>query len=69
VRYTTELTDEVWFYLRGEEYSAQIDYFVRHVQLRRIRRRKLVPRSASTGRPRGGDDPARCGERMPPTPA
>ncbi|MFO1320283.1 MAG: Gfo/Idh/MocA family oxidoreductase [Burkholderiales bacterium] len=34
IRYTTELTDEVWFYLRGEEYSAQIDHFVRHVQLR-----------------------------------
>lgn len=28
VRYTTELTKEVWFYLRGEEYSAQIDDFV-----------------------------------------
>ncbi len=27
VRYTTDLTDEVWFYLRGEEYSGQIDYF------------------------------------------
>lgn len=32
VRYTTELTDEVWYYLRGEEYSAQIDHFVRNVQ-------------------------------------
>lgn len=32
VRYTTELTDEVWFYLRGEEYSAQIDYFVKRVR-------------------------------------
>jgi predicted dehydrogenase len=32
VRYTTELTDEVWFYLRGEEYSAQIDYFVKSIQ-------------------------------------
>ena len=32
VRYTTELSDEVWFYLRGEEYSAQIDYFVQSVQ-------------------------------------
>jgi len=31
VRYTTELTDEVWFYLRGEEYSAQLDYFVHRV--------------------------------------
>ena len=28
VRYTTELTEPVWFYLRGEEYSAQIDHFV-----------------------------------------
>lgn len=28
VRYTTELTEEVGFYLRGEEYSAQIDDFV-----------------------------------------
>jgi predicted dehydrogenase len=32
VRYTTELTDNVWFYLRGEEYSAQLDHFVRRVQ-------------------------------------
>ena len=28
VRYTTELTQSVGFYLRGEEYSAQIDDFV-----------------------------------------
>ncbi len=32
LRYTTELTKEVWFYLRGEEYSAQIDYFVRSIE-------------------------------------
>ena len=31
VRYTTELSDEVWFYLRGEEYSGQIDHFMRNV--------------------------------------
>lgn len=31
VRYTTELTDPVWFYVRGEEYSAQLDHFVRCV--------------------------------------
>ena len=31
VRYTTALTAEVWFYLRGEEYSAQIDYFVQSI--------------------------------------
>ena len=35
VRYTTELTEPVWFYLRGEEYSAQLDYFVRCVEERR----------------------------------
>jgi len=28
VKYPTELTEPVWFYLRGEEYSAQIDDFV-----------------------------------------
>jgi predicted dehydrogenase len=26
--YTTGLTREVWFYLRGEEYSAQVDHFI-----------------------------------------
>jgi predicted dehydrogenase len=34
VRYTTELTSPVWFYLRGEEYSAQIDHFIRSVEQR-----------------------------------
>lgn len=28
---TTTLTAPVWYYLRGEEYSAQIDHFVRRV--------------------------------------
>jgi predicted dehydrogenase len=28
VRYTTGLTDPPWFYLRGEEYSAQLDNFI-----------------------------------------
>ena len=32
VRYTTELTEPVWFYLRGEEYSAQLDHFVRCIE-------------------------------------
>lgn len=35
-RYTTALTKPVWFYLRGEEYSAQIDYFVDSIRLRRV---------------------------------
>jgi predicted dehydrogenase len=36
VRYTTELTEKVWYYLRGEEYSAQIDYFVQSIKLGRL---------------------------------
>lgn len=36
VRYTTDLTQEVWYYLRGEEYSAQIDYFVQSIKLGRF---------------------------------
>ncbi|MCO5062894.1 MAG: Gfo/Idh/MocA family oxidoreductase [Rhizobiaceae bacterium] len=35
VKYTTELTETVRFYLRGEEYSAQLDDFVNLVQGRR----------------------------------
>ena len=26
----------MWFYLRGEEYSAQIDYFVKSIEQRRL---------------------------------
>jgi scyllo-inositol 2-dehydrogenase (NADP+) len=33
--YTTDLTDGVWFYLRGEEYSAQIDHFVKNIHEKR----------------------------------
>jgi len=32
VKYVTDLTEEVWFYLRGEEYSAQMDHFIRAVE-------------------------------------
>ncbi|ETX01442.1 MAG: oxidoreductase [Candidatus Entotheonella factor] len=32
IQYTTDLTDPVWFYLRGEEFSAQIDYFVKQIR-------------------------------------
>jgi predicted dehydrogenase len=32
VRYTTDLTHPVWFYVRGEEYSAQIDHFVQCIK-------------------------------------
>ncbi len=42
VRYTTDLTEPVWFYVRGEEYSAELDYFVRSV-------RGTLPDGSSTG--------------------
>jgi predicted dehydrogenase len=32
VRYVTDLTPSVDFYLRGEEYSAQVDYFIKAIQ-------------------------------------
>ena len=32
VRYITDLTKQVDFYLRGEEYSAQMDYFIKAVE-------------------------------------
>lgn len=32
IKYTTELTKPVWFYLRGEEYSAQIGYFIDQIK-------------------------------------
>jgi predicted dehydrogenase len=35
-RSTTHLTPPVWFYLRGEEYSAQLDYFVTAIAERRM---------------------------------
>lgn len=40
VRYTTQLTPPVWFYVRGEEYSAQIDHFVQCIKT------GAVPRSS-----------------------
>ncbi|UIJ36280.1 Gfo/Idh/MocA family protein [Allobranchiibius sp. GilTou73] len=35
-KYTTELTDPTWFYLRGEEYSAQLDYFVQRARAGKV---------------------------------
>ncbi|MGN6558459.1 MAG: Gfo/Idh/MocA family protein, partial [Solirubrobacterales bacterium] len=32
VRYTTDLTEPVWFYLRGEEYSAQLEAFLERIE-------------------------------------
>lgn len=32
VKYTTELTEDPWFYIRGEEYSNQLDDFVKAIR-------------------------------------
>lgn len=37
VKYTTELTQDRWFYLRGEEYSAQLDEFVKAIRAGRAK--------------------------------
>jgi predicted dehydrogenase len=34
--FTTELTEPVWFYLRGEEYSLQVDHFIRCIKDRSL---------------------------------
>ncbi len=36
VKYVTDLTPEVGFYLRGEEYSAQIDHFINMVDKKEV---------------------------------
>ena len=36
VRYTTELTEDVGFYVRGEEYSSQIDAWLSRVAIRAV---------------------------------
>jgi scyllo-inositol 2-dehydrogenase (NADP+) len=48
VRYTTELTPEVWFYLRGEEYSAQLEYFVESIKLGRVNGRNSFGSALAT---------------------
>lgn len=50
LRYTTELTDEVWYYLRGEEYSAQIDHFVRCIAEGRLETESSFASAAKTDR-------------------
>jgi predicted dehydrogenase len=47
-RYTTELTQPIDFYLRGEEYSAQIDHFVDCVERGAIDTRSSFAEAART---------------------
>lgn len=51
VKYVTDLTEQVDFYLRGEEYSAQVDYFVKAIQ-------GLKPNSINTFESAGRTDRA-----------
>lgn len=67
VKYTTELTEDCWFYLRGEEYSAQLDDFITAVAARKTaadendfasatetdRTMAMIIENAETGRPVG----------------
>ncbi|MCC5939715.1 MAG: Gfo/Idh/MocA family oxidoreductase [Lunatimonas sp.] len=46
VKYLTDLTDPVDFYLRGEEYSSQIDHFVKCIEDRSIQNKSTF-RTAS----------------------
>lgn len=48
VRYATDLTEPVWFYLRGEEYSAQIDHFFQAIKAGRIETRSTFRSAADT---------------------
>ena len=50
VKYTTELTEEVWFYVRGEEYSAQVDAFVTRVAAGKTEGRNSFDEAAATDR-------------------
>jgi predicted dehydrogenase len=66
VRYTTELTEEVWYYLRGEEYSAQIDYFVRSIQQERTDGTNCFRSALEADRVAAMIDAQRGGEAPPP---
>lgn len=50
VRYTTDLTQPVWFYLRGEEYSAQVANFVERINRRELDGANTFDTAAATDR-------------------
>jgi len=47
-RYTTDLTDSVWFYLRGEEYSAQLGHFIEAIKAGRCDTRSTFRSAVET---------------------
>ena len=48
VRHTTDLTEPVWFYLRGEEYSAQVDHFFQAIKAGHIETRSTFRTATDT---------------------
>lgn len=50
VKYTTELSEAPWFYLRGEEYSSQLDTFVQRVQARQLEGLNTFASASATDR-------------------
>jgi predicted dehydrogenase len=48
VRYITDLTEPVWFYLRGEEYSAQIDHFIKAIKAGHVETRSTFRSATDT---------------------
>jgi predicted dehydrogenase len=50
VRYTPELTEEVWYYLRGEEYSAQLAYWIDSIKANRLDGESTFRAALSTDR-------------------
>lgn len=47
-RYTTDLTEPVWFYLRGEEYSAQLNHFIDAIKTSRTDTRSTFRSAVET---------------------
>jgi scyllo-inositol 2-dehydrogenase (NADP+) len=47
-RYTTDLTKETWYYLRGEEYSEQIDHFIQSIKTRSLNTRSTFRSATDT---------------------
>ena len=47
-RYTTDLTEPVWFYLRGEEYSAQVSHFAETIKAGRTDTRSTFRSAVDT---------------------
>ena len=48
IRYITDLTESVAFFVRGEEYSAQLDYFVNNIKNKELENINSFSRAAET---------------------